>query len=148
MAIVNRTLDASEQKRTFTASFYSGAAGILNGSTLHCLTVPSDAKIAAIQIACTGLSGAPTVGLSVQRFIVGTGVTTIQGGATTLTLPEWGTSGTIAMVIASSGSSFLNVLANDVLTLTTAGGTGAASKQLAVSIVLQATQDIKTQLGV
>lgn len=148
MAIVNRTLDVSEKRKTYSSSFYAGAAGILAGATLHLLVVPSNGKLAAIQVACTGLSGAPALDFAVQRFIVGTGVTTIAGGATALTLPNWGTSGTIAVVLAASGSSFLNLLANDVLVAHTSGTTDDACKQLQLSIVIEATQDIKLSLGI
>lgn len=147
MAIVNRTLDASEQRRSFTASFTGSSTSLVLGNTLMLGVVPYNSVLSAITVAAIGLSGSPTMDLRVNRFIVGTGVTTIAGGATTLTLTAWGTSGVQAMVLAASGSSFLNLLANDVLVLTQAGANTATTSQC-VTYVLQATQDIKTQLGV
>lgn len=148
MAIVNRTLDGSEQKRTFTCTVSSGAGGILNGSTLHAVLVPFAGSISAVSVAATGLSGSPMLTPKIQRFIVGTGVTTIGGWGATIPLPEWGTSGTIACSLTTAGSTLLNVLPFDVISFTTIGGTGAAFEEFAAAIVIQASQEIKTQLGV
>jgi hypothetical protein len=142
MAITNRALDASEQRRAFQSSF----AATATGATLLALHVPFNSTLEAVKLCAQGLSGSPTYDLRVWRFIVGTGVTTIAGGATTSTPLTMGTSGPHSMALAASGSSFLNLLANDVITLTS-GATNAAVTGLSVAIVIKAIQDIKTVHG-
>lgn len=137
MAIVNRTLDASQQQGEVLASFQA----VVTGATLHVAMVPYPSTLKQIKVSGFGLSGAPVYDLRVLRFIVGTGVTTIAGGATSLTITAVGTSGIQAMVLAAAGSSFLNLQANDVLTLTSSGSNTAVTG-LSVAVVLQATQDI------
>lgn len=142
MAINNRTLDPSLQRQVFQSSYGVVATGV----TLSALVVPYASTLDAVRVTANGLSGSPTIDLRVWRFIVGTGVTTIAGGATTLTAQALGTSGIQSMVLASSGSSLLNLLANDVITLTTGGANTAAS--YTVSVVIKNTQDIRTSFGV
>lgn len=142
MAITNRALDASEQRKNFAASY----TAVATGTTLLALTVPFNSTLEAIKVSAQGLSGSPTYDLRVWRFIVGTGVTTIAGGATTLTAVAMGTSGPQSMVLAASGSSFLNLLSGDVLTLTS-GGANTAVTGLAVGVCIKAIQDIKTNFG-
>lgn len=143
MAIVNRTLDASEQRKSFTCNY----AATATGATIPVVMVPFNSTLDAVQLAAFGLSGAPTFDLRIQRFIVGTGLTVIAGGATTATPPEFGTSGVLTMSLATSGSTLLNLLAGDVLTLTS-GGSNTAVKSLSVGICIKAVQDIKTTNGV
>ncbi len=137
MAIVNRTLDPSQQQSEILSSYLAVATGI----TMLVAMVPYPATLKQIKVAAQGLSGTPTYDLRVFRFIVGTGVTTIAGGATTLTPLTMGTSGIASMVLAAAGSSFLNLQAGDVLTLTSAGS-NAAVTALSVDVIIQATQDI------
>lgn len=144
MAIVNRDLDSSEQKKVLSVGY---ANDIATGVTLMCVQVPYPAELKAIQLAVTGLSGTPTYAFGVGRFIAGSGYTFMSGGATTMTGRAFGTSGAVAGSLASSGSSLLQLLAGDVLTLVT-GGSNAAVKQLQVSFVVQALQDIKSNFGV
>lgn len=147
MGVVNRTLDSSEQNKAFSQVLTWGVSQIIPvSSTLLVGIVPFNSTLKAAALAIMGASGAPTYGLNVQRFIVGTGNTVITGGATTLTAGVIGTSGVINFVLAASGSSILNLLTNDVLYLTT-GGANTAATQVVISWVLQATQDIKSQLG-
>lgn len=143
MAITNRALDASEQRQVFQADF----ALTGTGATLLIAQVPFNSTLEAVRIAAQGLSGSPTYDLRVWRFITGTGVTSIAGGATTLTGVAMGTSGIQSMVLAASGNTLLNLLANDVITLTS-GAANTAVTGLAVSLVVKAVQDIKTSFGV
>ncbi len=137
MAIVNRSLDPSQQQAVIENSFQA----VATGATLLVAAIPFPATLKQIKVACQGVSGSPTYDLRVWRFIVGTGVTTIAGGATTLTGQAMGTSGIQAVVLAAAGSSFLNLQAGDVLTLTS-GTASTAVTGLAVDVVIQATQDI------
>jgi len=142
MAIVNRSLDASEQRKAFTMNLQAVATGV----TIQAMIVPYASVLEGVKVAAAGLSGSPTYDLRIWRFIAGTGVTTIAGGATTLTAVAVGTSGVQSMVLASSGSTLLNLLANDVITLTS-GAANTAVTNLTVGIVVKAVQDIKTVYG-
>lgn len=142
MGITNRTLDATEQRRTFQASY----GAVSTGLTLSVLTVPFNSTLAGIRMTSEGLSGAPTYAFKVQRFIVGTGITAISGGSTTTTGVAYGTSGLVSVPIAAAGSTLLNLLAGDLITCTT-GGANTATTSLTVSVVIQAVQDIKTNFS-
>lgn len=143
MAIVNRTLDASEQKKAFEMS----AGAVATGVTLPVCLVPYPCNFLAAEFAAAGLSGSPTAALAVNRFIVGTGFTTwviAAGGSNTL--QAYGTSGPLAAVCVAQGSTLLELQADDLITVTS-GGSNAAVTQLAVGIVLQPIMDIKTTFG-
>ncbi len=137
MGIDNRTLDVSQQQSESQASYQA----VATGATLLVAAIPYPAVLKQIKVAAQGLSGAPVYDLRVWRFIVGTGVTTIAGGATSLTGQAMGTSGVQSMVLAAAGSSFLNLQANDVLTITSSGSNTAVTG-LDIAVVIQATQDI------
>lgn len=137
MAIVNRTLDASQQQSEYVATYPLTATGV----TLQLAAIPYPSTLKNVVVSAIGLSGAPTFDLRVQRFIVGTGVTSIAGGATTLTATAWGTSGVQSMVLAASGSSLLSLQAKDVLAVAV-GGSNTAAANIALGVVIQATQDI------
>lgn len=140
MAIVNRDLDASQQKEALQ---FNQVADVATGVTMQCVQVPYPASLLGIQLAASGLSGTPTYSFGIGRFIVGSGYTFITGGATTITARAMGTSGPVAASLASAGSSLLALQAGDVLTLVS-GGANAAVKQLNVAFVVQALQDIKS----
>lgn len=143
MAITNRSLDPSEQIRSLPFSY----GLVATGSTLQACVVPFASTLRAVRVAAVGLSGAPTIDMRVWRFIPGAGATAIAGGATTLAAQAVGTSGVQAMVLAAQGSTLLNLVAGDVITLTS-GGANAAAAQLSGAVVIQAVQDIRTTFGV
>ncbi len=141
MAIINRALDVSEQRKTFDAK----AGATANGVTGILCTVPWASVLDGAQVAAFGLSGAPTVTLKVNRFIIGAGVTAFAvSGAEAVA--AFGTSGVLArgMSLLASGNTLLNLLPNDVIMWEAGGGTGAAATGYSVSIVLRPLQDIKT----
>lgn len=153
MGIVNRTNDATEQRKSFDLI----AAATATGVTLTVGLVPWPCVLDVAQLAIWGASGAPSFALAVNRFIAGTGFTTIVLATGTSNIPaEFGTSGPGAfgaslfgasgMVIAAAGSTLLNLLQNDLLTLTT-GVANTAVKGLAVSVALRPIQDIKVFYG-
>jgi len=150
MAVVNRTLDVSEQRKTLSLTV-NGSSGIVipTGSTFLLGIVPYPSTLDAGQLVCFGQSGAPTVALHVQRFIAGTGFTTyvIATGTSNL-VPAYGTSGVgiSGMILPASGSTLLNLLANDVLGITFAGANSAAIF-LSAHVVLKPIQDIKVHFG-
>lgn len=152
MAIVNRTQDASEQRKVFEVVFpkVSGASftNIGTGVTHILAQVPFPSVLDAMQLGAYGLSGALTVQLNVDRFIPGTGFTTIILATGTSNTPAaFGTSGVTPAVLATAGSTLRNLLANDVLVLTT-GGSNAAANAIVGSVVIRPIQDIKVQFGV
>jgi len=142
MAIVNRDLDASQKNKVYSGSWTS----VVTGKTLLVGPIASAGAVQAIECVAAGVSGTPTYAFTINRFIVGTGVTVITGGATTLSMATVGTSGPTAFVLAS-GSSLLAVLPNDVVQITS-GGANTASDLLAIAIVVSETQDIVTKFGV
>lgn len=142
MAVVNRDLDPSQQALAFNSALGPLATGV----TTPICVVPYPATLSQIKTAAFGISGTPTVVFSIQRFIVGSGVTSYLGGVTTLTLQAAGTSGALSAVLASQGSTALNLQAGDVI-MSTTGGSNAAVTGLAVSVVLKASQDIRQFFG-
>lgn len=159
MAIVNRTLDPTEQRKNFSwsATGAGASAPLTSGMTSIVCVVPWPSTLVEGQIAAVGVSGAPTYQLAVNRFIAAAGFTTwIVATGTSNTPANFGTSGAGAfgtsmfgssgIVLAASGSSLLNLQANDVITVTT-GGSGAAANALSIGLVLQPIQDIKKSFG-
>ncbi len=142
MAIVNRGLDPSQQAVSFGAAY--GPLG--TGVTSPVLVVPYPCTLSQAKAAAFGISGTPTLVLSIQRFITGSGVTSYLGGMTTLTLQAAGTSGVQSVVTAAQGSTALNLQQGDVIMATT-GGSNAAVTGLAVSLVLKASQDVRQFFG-
>lgn len=144
MAIVNRTLDASEQRKVMSVNagaVATGVSGVIG-------VVPWASVLEAGQLTAFGLSGAPTYALVLNRFIVGAGFTAITIAVGTSNVPSaFGTSGSRAMVLPASGSTLLNLQANDVL-LYQSGVADTAVTGLNISLVLKPIQDIKTQFGV
>lgn len=162
MAIVNRTLDATEQRKAFQFSVSSaGNSGpLITGATSIVGIVPWPCTFIDAQIAAFGTSGSPTYALALNRFIAGTGFTTwLLATGTSNTPAAFGTSGpgsfgtslfgSLGMVTVGSstqGSTLQSLQANDVLTVTT-GGANSAALALAIGYVLQPTVDIKTNYG-
>lgn len=140
MALVNRDKDVSEQRETLHSEY----GLVVTGVTLQGPIVPVACELQAIRSSAIGLSGAPTAAFTITRFNVGSGVTSITGGATTLTHTAVGTSGVQSWSLAASGNSLIQLQAGDVLTLTS-GAANAAVAGLSVSYVLKVLTDIKNQ---
>lgn len=139
MAIVNRSLDSSEQIKVFNCS--TGA--VATGATFFAIGVPYPCVIKAAQMWAVGLSGSPTWTLKVHRFIVGTGLTAFAiSGANAL--PAMGTSGVMqsGVSLLASGNTLLNLVKDDLLFISSAG-TDAAVAAGCLSVALQPIQDIK-----
>lgn len=143
MAIVNRTLDPSEQKKVFSVA----AGAVATGVSGIVAVVPYPSTLTAGSIAAFGLSGAPNYALVVNRFVVGAGVTAITVAVGTSNIPlAYGTSGSWAMVLPAAGSTLLQLQANDVL-MYQSGVANTAVTGLNIGIVLQPIQDVKVQFG-
>ena len=143
MAVVNRTLDASEQRKV--AGIRSGV--VATGLTLPVVFADQPITIQSAQAAFFGISGSPVYLLTCQRFINGTGATVFEVGST-FAARAFGTSGLLPAGISlpATGSSLLNLVSGDVLMVSTFGSNAAVSG-LALSVVLLPTQDIRTYFG-
>ncbi len=147
MAIVNRALDNSQQERELSAVYGAFSTGASNATVdVPVGIVPYPATLVAARASATGVSGSPTVALYIQRFIVGSGTTAYLGGFTTLALQAVGTSGAQSVVIAAAGSTALGLLTGDVI-LGTFAGQDSAATGLALTVVIDAIQDIRTHFG-
>ncbi len=143
MAITNRSLDSSQQNQLLQAEY----GAVATGATLFVAKVPAASTLQKAELAITGLSGAPAYALRILRFIVGTGVTSINPTNNTTVPPEYGTSGSLAVSLLASGNTLLNLLAGDVLTVTSSVANTAVTN-LSVAVVIKETQDIVSTLGI
>lgn len=143
MAVINRTLDQSQQRFTMNAQ----AGAVATGVTGILGIVPTPCVLEAGQIAAFGLSGAPSYQLTVQRFIVGTGITAITIGGANVP-PAFGTSGLAVSGVSlnAAGSTLNNLLPGDVI-MYLSGVANTAVTGLAVSLVMRPIQDIKKWFG-
>ncbi len=140
MSITNRTKDISEQKDLIIAgNDYSGTAtaGIYPIYVAPRAQTLVDAKNMAL-----GLSGAPTMSLFLNRFVVGTGAASYAiGGA--LTVSAFGTSGYQTYSLPATGNSVLALSAGDFITVK-AGGSNAALTSNVIELVVTNIQDFKS----
>lgn len=143
MAITNRSLDSSQQNLVLESSY----GAVATGSTLFVGVVPANSTLQKCLLSATGLSASPAYALRILRFIVGTGITTINPTNNTGVPPEFGTSGSISMSLLAAGNTLLTLLAGDVMTLTSSVSNSAVTN-LAVAIVIKETQDIVSTLGI
>lgn len=146
MGIVERDL-ANSQKRASYVNW--DAAGLATGVTAIVAAVPCAASLDAVQVMANGLSGSPVYTLWLERFIVGTGYTTMVLG-TSFAPVEYGTSGVLSVSFGLSlpqiGSTLTQLQQNDLLVLVT-GGSNAAVKSLSVNIALRPIVDIFNFFG-
>jgi len=133
MGNINRTNDASEQKRCIDVNIRE----TVTGESDHVMHAPHALTIVGCQLAAEGLSGTPTVQLKIQRFVTGAGETQIALGPA-VTPISVGTSGPVAFAFSTT-----LLQAGDQVVATHAG-TNAALAQLGIALVVQATQDIKS----
>lgn len=136
MAIINRSLDASQQVYDVSAPL-----GALATTETHVVYVaPYPATIKQVKAALLGLSGAPQHALWLNRVGFSGAV------AAAAAIPAVGTSGPIGLSLVAAGSSLLNLQAGDWLTVVTSVANTAVT-DATYSLVLQAVQDIKTFYG-
>lgn len=133
MAIVNRSLDSSEQIKDVYVNI-KGTAVSTSDQVYH---APHALEIQGARLAAEGISGSPTTQLQIQRFVTGAGETQIPLGAA-LALVAVGTSGPQSYVFSST-----TLQAGDQVVATQAGA-GSAAAQLSVALVVKAVQDIKS----
>lgn len=139
MAIVNRDLDGTQQVETLVGQ----VSGTVSGNTYCMATIPYPAQVIAASECAMGLSGAPNHSLWIQRFIAGSGVTSIAIGAS-MAAVAFGTSGGQSFTLISA---FTNLLQTGDLVLLSVDGANTAAKHVSVTLVVQALQDIKTSFN-
>lgn len=139
MGIVNRTMDASEQKESIKISVISPVNGseVLLPPFERAVTI-SDAKVSLL-----GISGAPTMFLRGLRFIAGTGGSSFAIGSS-FAVTAFGTSGYLSYSLPATGSTLLNLQKGDCVAVVFGGGAGAACTTATLDLVVQNIQDIKT----
>ena len=135
MAIINRSLDVSEQQQVITKS----QNGTVTGAEYVLGIIPDSMQIMQAKSYALGLSGAPTAQLQLARFVAGAGATVINIGSA-LTQVAYGTSGLQSFAL---GSTPILAQAGDVLQVASAG-TNSALTDMAISVVLQSLQDYKS----
>lgn len=145
MAIVSRTNDQSQQRHVIPIAERLTVSGGETGVIGH---IPFPCALEAIQLASFSVAGSLNLLLQVQRFIPGSGVTVFNIGSTFVP-PSFGTSGVIpsGVSLPASGSSLLQLMANDVLSYLSGGGGTAMIQGLAGSIVVRPVQDIRVYLN-
>lgn len=144
MAIVNRDLDASQQKEIVNVAF--GAVATAVTKQISILTAP--VSLQSVAASALGVSNAMQVAFQVLRFVAGAGATTINLGISNLVLVNQGTSGVLGFSgLAAQGSTLLNLLAGDVLQVTTSVANGNAT-DLTINLVLKRQQDILSLNGI
>lgn len=141
MAIVNRDLDASQQKETFNVVLKT----VINNATLSVAVFPYPCTIDSIRTVCNGISGAPTA-LFFRSPAAGI---TLEAIGTTGLVPSLGVSGVISSqsFLVGAGSTLLSFPANGVLTMISGGGTGAAADAVLVQVVVKKVQEIVAHNG-
>lgn len=145
MAITNRDLDTSEQKRAFSVTIGKKSAPNITAATLMLGTVPFQSELKALSVVGFGLSGAPQAEFRIQRFIPGSGHTIIAPGITCI-IPEMGVSGPVSVSLPAAGHSLLQLLAGDQLIALT-GVANTSTDSMTVGYVLKALQDFKADYG-
>lgn len=144
MAIVNRTNDGSQQRQVLPISQRLSITGGETGVLGH---VPMPSVLEAIQLASFSVAGSANLLLQVQRFIPGSGVTVFNLGSTFVP-PTFGTSGVIpsGVSLPASGSTLLQLMANDVISYLSGSGGSALIQGMCGSIVVRPVQDIRVYL--
>lgn len=144
MAINNSGFATSEKRRHLTFSNFNLAAA--NGETGVLQIVPFAGTLDSAQIAFFNISSNPSFMLTASRFIVGQGFTSWNIGST-FAIPAFGTSGVLASGISlpASGSTLLQLMKNDVIGYAV-GGSGSVVGGMCGDLVINAIQDVKTNL--
>jgi hypothetical protein len=127
---------------SFSAADLSNAdAGIIG-------YIPFACSIEAVNMSATAVAAIPHLLLKVDRFIVGTGLTTINIGSTFLPY-VYGTSGvpTAGVSLPASGNTLLQLIAGDKLGYVVGGGSTVGIFGLHGCVVLKPLQDIKVFLN-
>jgi hypothetical protein len=153
MAIVGRDLDVSERKEVFvwmntkTTDATGVSSVVAQGVSSPIALVPYPCTIESIRFYAEGVSLAMQVAPIVNRFVVGSGLTSIQLGISNVILQNFSLSGMVGYSgLAATGSTLLSLAANDVLGFQTSV-TNSSAKILRIEVAVRKTQDILSVFG-
>lgn len=141
MAIVNRDMDASEQKQIWMRGF---SVLTTTGGTYQAFIAPYAVELKDIYVSAKGISGTPTVTFYKMFF---SGGASLVAASAALTVTAYGTSGTLRASLNAAGSTTVQLAAGDVLVVQSAA-TNAGMDDAVLTIVAKALQDIKAPFGV
>lgn len=139
MSIINRNLHRGQNRDIFQMD-----NGTVTGQTYTVAGIPYAGFVVTANMVCVGLSGSPNHSLWLQRFIAGSGVTSINLGAS-LVAQAFGTSGSQQITFNGANVTF-PVIAGDVVILSTAAA-NTATVQTTIELVVECTQDYKFHWG-
>lgn len=143
MAIVNRDLDASQQKDVVN---FRSAGAVATGASLNVCVIPYPCVLQSVNTYATGVSNAMQVAVNVQRW-VSAGVTVIACGISNIVLQNYSLSGILGFSgLAAPGSTLLALQTGDVLNLVASVSNGNAL-ELNMDFVLKKSQDIVAHNG-
>ena len=143
MGIQNRDKGLNEQVDNWDSQTVS-SVGV--SQLIQSASVPYTGQLLKVVTSAFGLSGSPTVGIQIQRFITGLGLTTIPvNSSSLLTVSAFSTSGIQTHSLPAVGSSLVQLLPGDAVQLVTSTANTAAT--YAINMVTQCLQDFKTQYG-
>jgi hypothetical protein len=139
--IVNRDLNVSQQMSIWQQNYsVLGQSGLI-----YLAQIPCSMQLMSVASSAFGVSSTCNLGIQIQRFVTGKGLTTIAiNGSSLLAITAYSTSGIQLHSVPSVGNSLVQLLAGDNLQIVSSGA-GAASYN--VSAVLQCLQDFQTQYG-
>jgi hypothetical protein len=146
MAFINRDGDITEKKEWFQWSnqYGLGVSGLVQTGQTFVVggPMPFPGTIQSGQVYATGISGAPQLALTVQRFVPGGGFTNITIGLSNMVVQAVSTSGPQGFSgLAAPGSTLLNFLTGDAFMITTSVSNTAIQSLLLQFVVIK-TQDI------
>ncbi len=144
MAITNKAKDASEQKDVYAFSWTGQSGTVGPGVTLISSPIASPGVLSAVSVVCQGASVVPTSCLQINRFIAGSGFTTIAGIGSSFLLSAMGISGPLSVSLVAAGSTLLQVLAGDTIQMILGVNSAAGP---AMTVVIKKTQDIVQRFG-
>lgn len=140
--IVNRDLNPTQQVDNWDVQPPTTGVSLL----LQLASVPYAGRLLQVTSGAFGLSGSPILGIQIQRFIAGSGNTTIPvNGSSLLTVTAYSTSGLQTHSLPAASSTLVQLLPNDQIQFVTSGANTAAS--YSVNVITQCLQDFKTQYG-
>lgn len=144
MAIVNRDLDASQQKELMSAVYPNGTV-ISTGSTLLVGIVPYPCQIQSARVGTFGVSSTPGCIFQVQRNA--SGITLLTIGSTSL-IVNLGASGLFGHSgVMAAGTTLLQLQTGDVVSVVTTQANTAAIG-LVAQLVLKKLQDVVSHNGI
>jgi hypothetical protein len=137
MAICNRDKGTAEQYQVV----HMNVGALAVSATREIWVAPFPCTVSAAYAMAATISGAPSYSLQVNRFIVGTGATTITGLAADQAVAAFSTSGLATITLATSGSTLRSLVKGDCIEIVS-NAADSAFADLLISLQIQKTQDI------